>query len=421
MGSGTASAYTTTYSYDGANRLLSSTTGSSTQTYTYDDNGNLLTELDATNTAVVSHSYDGLNRLISSAVGTTNITYTYNAQGIRTSRTVGTTTTEYLLDGGNVVGEVTEDTTATYLRGLNLISDGTNYYLYNAHGDVTMLANAIGTVTKSYSCDAFGNQLNTDTTDTNPFRYCGEYYDAETGNYYLRARYYDPGVGRFTQQDTHWNTANMIYGDSGQTLIPQILAIKQAGNLYAYCANDPASFSDYSGNAAKAVTVRYDDNKSTALHIDVFGVMASSGLALVLNELLADDPPIFYAKKGTKGASNSKSAVAMGGASPASPPPNRNQNRRDYFLNKAKNSKLKSIIDQLYRKDAKIGDGGTADMLRHEYMSGKPLDHLQKATDRIVQLTRLLYLEQLVDSDTKLVYQLLADLYDAIKYVRGGK
>ena len=52
---------TTTYGYDAANRLLSSTTDNETKTYTYDDNGNLLTELDASNTAVVNHSYDGLN------------------------------------------------------------------------------------------------------------------------------------------------------------------------------------------------------------------------------------------------------------------------------------------------------------------------------------------------------------------------
>ena len=45
------------------------------------------------------------------------------------------------------------------------------------------------------------------------FRYCGEYYDSEIEQIYLRARYYDPSLGRFTQQDTHWTPENMIYGD----------------------------------------------------------------------------------------------------------------------------------------------------------------------------------------------------------------
>lgn len=115
-----------------------------------------------------------------------------------------------------------------------------------------------------------GNQLNTDTNDTNPFRYCGEYYDAETGNYYLRARYYDPSVGRFTQQDTHWNIRNMIYGDTMQrlnvtvdaegmesfTAIPQLLAIRQAGNLYGYAANNPVAYIDPSGLDAIYVSHR---------------------------------------------------------------------------------------------------------------------------------------------------------------------
>ena len=35
----------------------------------------------------------------------------------------------------------------------------------------------------------------------NPFRYSGEYFDEETGFYYLRARYYDPSVGRFLTED----------------------------------------------------------------------------------------------------------------------------------------------------------------------------------------------------------------------------
>ena len=41
--------------------------------------------------------------------GTNQRVITYNPQGIRTSRTVGIITTDYLLDGGNVVGEVMDN------------------------------------------------------------------------------------------------------------------------------------------------------------------------------------------------------------------------------------------------------------------------------------------------------------------------
>ena len=131
------------------------------------------------------------------------------------------------------------------------------------YGDVVTTTNANGAVNHQYDYDAFGNEKNPDLTDTNPFRYCGEYLDAETGSYYLRARYYDPTIGRFTQQDTHWSTANMIYGDNPQkiseredklglkayTMVPQITAVAQSGNLYVYGINNPVTYVDVSGKS----------------------------------------------------------------------------------------------------------------------------------------------------------------------------
>ncbi len=48
----------------------------------------------------------------------------------------------------------------------------------------------------------FGVEKNIDDTDTNAFRYCGEYYDKETATIYLRARYYSPSTGRFISRDS---------------------------------------------------------------------------------------------------------------------------------------------------------------------------------------------------------------------------
>ncbi|WP_101911297.1 hypothetical protein [Marasmitruncus massiliensis] len=57
--------------------------------------------------------------------------------------------------------------------------DGTNqYYLFKAHGDVIQRADAWGNVLKAYRYDAFGNEQNPEKLDSNPFRYCGEYFDA---------------------------------------------------------------------------------------------------------------------------------------------------------------------------------------------------------------------------------------------------
>ena len=165
-----------------------------------------------------------------------------------------------------MAAEVQDDqVTATYLRGINLISQDVGYdrfyYQYNAHGDVVTLTDQTGSVSKSYDYTAFGIESDPDADDENPFRYCGEYFDSETGTYYLRARYYDPSIGRFTQPDSHWNSANRIYGDDPQKIneredalgnklysySPEISAIVQSGNLYAYCANNPISYVDPTG------------------------------------------------------------------------------------------------------------------------------------------------------------------------------
>ena len=158
-------------------------------------------------------------------------TYTYNASGLRISKTVSGKKTTFTLAGGNVVA----DSTAKYVWGVELITNGTVYYVYNAHGDVVQLLNASGTLTKTYDYDAYGNELSRDLNDSNPFRYCGEYYDTETGFIYLRARYYDPNTGRFISVDPAHDGLNW----------------------YSYCDNNPVNYCDYTGCSMECIKKWY--------------------------------------------------------------------------------------------------------------------------------------------------------------------
>lgn len=72
-----------------------------------------------------------------------------------------------------------------------------------------------------YAYDAFGNLLGQEEAFPNRILYAGQLYDQKTDQYYLRARYYNPTIGRFSQEDTYW----------GDGL-----------NLYAYCANNPVRY-----------------------------------------------------------------------------------------------------------------------------------------------------------------------------------
>jgi RHS repeat-associated protein len=106
------------------------------------------------------------------------------------------------------------------------------YYLYNGHGDVVQMVDTSGAVVNNYAYDVWGNITSQKEETPNPFKYTGEVYDEETGLYYLRARYYDPSIGRFLNEDTY----------EGQIDNPLSL------NLYTYVVNNPLIYSDPSGN-----------------------------------------------------------------------------------------------------------------------------------------------------------------------------
>lgn len=124
------------------------------------------------------------------------------------SKTVNGKTTEHVWDGNKqIIADVKTGQyydADCYLRGTNLVATYSyengaktdyTYYTQNAHGDVVNLTDATGAVVKSYTYDAFGVEKNIDNSDANAFRYCGEYFDAEMGTIYLRARYYNPTTG----------------------------------------------------------------------------------------------------------------------------------------------------------------------------------------------------------------------------------
>ena len=99
-----------------------------------------------------------------------------------------------------------------------------------------------GNLIHTYQYNAFGNEVyhihEYEPFSDNPFRFNGEYWDWERGEYYLRARSYNPRLGRFTQPDPFWNIHNMQRSKA---------AILQSANLFVFGLNNPIRFSDPSG------------------------------------------------------------------------------------------------------------------------------------------------------------------------------
>ena len=191
-------------------------------------------------------------RQLTKAVKDKTVTFTYDSEGIRTSKSDGTNTTKYLLNGTQILAQKTGSTTLSFFydqQGNRVgMADSSNhfyYYIYNVQGDVIALADAsTGKLAVTYTYDAWGKLVELkDTTANsvgtqNPFRYRGYYYDTETSLYYLQTRYYDPEVGRFINADAH------IVTDQDSVLTT---------NMYAYCQNNPVMRSDQNGESWRDV------------------------------------------------------------------------------------------------------------------------------------------------------------------------
>lgn len=225
--SGNAGNFTENYSYDKNNRLINSVKNyGATSDYTeykYDNNGNqtkvekysknndgifklkIVNALYKNNTGKETFTYNGLNQLTNyertngkynGKVGYT-AEYKYMANGYRLSKSVNNIETRYLWDKDNIVAELNDINviSQSYYRGYNLICDSSNrYYMHNAHGDVVDVTNGAQYTQDYYLYNAFGtNKYFDDTCAPDKWGYCDQLKDFETGNYYMRARYYNVG------------------------------------------------------------------------------------------------------------------------------------------------------------------------------------------------------------------------------------
>ena len=100
---------------------------------------------------------------------------------------------------------------------------------------MVQIVDKTGKIVNNYKYDEWGNITASTETISNPFKYAGEVYDEETGLYYLRARYYDPALGRFINEDPY----------EGQVTNPLSL------NLYTYCYNNPLIYIDPTGQTVQ--------------------------------------------------------------------------------------------------------------------------------------------------------------------------
>jgi RHS repeat-associated protein len=265
----------TTYSYDGVSSRLSSVTLSdnTTITYSYDAAGNRTSSFDGTtfngytinelnqvrlvggtaydydldgnlksrsgDAGNASYAYDGMGHLIQLINADGTWTFEYDALGSRTAVTHNGQRTEYLVDPtgpGSVVGEYngSGQLLAHYSYGLGLTSRADSssqrsYFDFDATGSTVGLSASNGAYANTYSYLPFGEILSRSESIRNPFQFDGAMgiQNDGSGLNFMRARYYDPSLGRFTQPDP--------------------IDIAGGLNLYTFALNDPLTAADPSG------------------------------------------------------------------------------------------------------------------------------------------------------------------------------
>ena len=234
--------HTIVYQYDANDRLL--TAGE--DHYEYDAEGNQLSR--NRGTEQVQYGYDAQQRLVEVLTETgQQIRYEYDADGHRVTQAVNGKITTYVVDDNLALPQVVAEldgqgqVKVSYVYGERLLTqqrDGeVSYYHTDGLGSTRLLTDEAGREIDRYDYKAFGELLRQTGSTSNNYLFAGEWYEAPLEQYDLRARFYDPNTGRFTQRDRFegWETRPVSL------------------HKYLYANGDPVNYIDPTGNFALTV------------------------------------------------------------------------------------------------------------------------------------------------------------------------
>ena len=193
----------TEYTYDDANRILTAGDVS----FSFDSNGNT--------TSRGSEAYEwNVQDQLTNADGTA---ISYDPMGLIASYGTIRFTTDPL-GMGNVLSDTRSGAQYIYGNGLEarVVNGAVSYYVTDFRGSVVAIVDDNGNVTHKYQYDEFGGVTQKQEADYNPFQYVGKYGVMFLTDhlYYMRARHYDPTIGRFLSEDPIWSTNLYPYADN---------------------------------------------------------------------------------------------------------------------------------------------------------------------------------------------------------------
>ena len=223
------------YLYNEKNQLVEEESPADRKQFSYDRQGGIIEEKNAAGIRLFSYNSRHQQTRVETETGSVQENR-YDAEGLRFELLENGRRTSFVYHDGELLQEEGREEQGTSYHlgaGMEAFQRGQelSYYHRDEQLSTTFITGGHGDVLNSYQYDAFGVPLETTEQLNNRIRYTGQQYDDVTGQYYLRARYYNPVAGRFMQED--------VYQGDGL-------------NLYAYCGNNPVVYDDPSGYKRKA-------------------------------------------------------------------------------------------------------------------------------------------------------------------------
>lgn len=202
-------------------------------TYAYDTNGNRTTRTPSSGPAT-TYGYDEAQQLRTYTAPSGAVTsYTYDSSGLRQSKTGSGTTTHFTWDLADSLPLLLSDDSNYYIYDNDnapleqISSSGTVTWLHHDQLESTrLLTDNTGSAVGTATYDPWGTLTATTGTASSSLGFNGQYSDSESGLIYLRARYYDPATAQFLSRDP-------------------LVAITRAA--YAYAGANPINESDPTG------------------------------------------------------------------------------------------------------------------------------------------------------------------------------
>ena len=250
----------TRYHYNAKNQLICEENAGGIKSFTYDRQGGIVEEKGQTGPR--RFTYNSRHQQIQVETETGKVQENrYDAEGLRYELLENGRRTSFVYHNGELLHEKGGETglsgeETSYHLGVGIEAFQRKQKIFYYHQDeqlnTTLISDGDAKLRNQYRYDAFGAGIDALEELPNRIRYTGQQYDQLTGQYYLRARYYNPILGRFIQEDAY----------QGDGL-----------NLYTYCKSNPVIYYDPSGYNDEGLfvdRVTYGETgNSTDLKLDV--------------------------------------------------------------------------------------------------------------------------------------------------------